>query len=53
MTRNEGGLRVRPMLVLGLVLIVMALQFISLGLIAEMIVAGRRPETDYRIGRRV
>ncbi len=46
------GLRVRPMLVLGLVLIVLALQFISLGLIAEMIVAGRRPETEYRISRR-
>ena len=47
------GLRVRPMLVLGLVLIVMALQFVSLGLIAEMIVAGRRPETDYRVRCRV
>ncbi len=46
------GLRVRPMLVLGLVLMVIALQFVSLGLIAEMIVAGRRPETEYRIGRR-
>lgn len=46
------GLRVRPMLVLGLVLIVLALQFVSLGLIAEMIVAGRRPETEYRISRR-
>lgn len=48
-----NGLRVRPMLVLGLVLIVMALQFVSLGLIAEMIVAGRRPETEYRVSRRV
>ncbi len=47
------GLRVRPILVLGLVLVVMALQFVSLGLIAEMIVAGRRPETEYRVSRRV
>ena len=47
------GLRVRPTMVLGLVLIVMALQFVSLGLIAEMIVAGRRPEAEYRIARRV
>ncbi len=47
------GLRVRPTMVLGLVLIVLALQFVSLGLIAEMIVAGRRPETDYRVSRRV
>jgi glycosyltransferase involved in cell wall biosynthesis len=47
------GLRVRPTMVLGLVLIVMALQFVSLGLIAEMIVAARRPETEYRVSRRV
>ncbi len=47
------GLRVRPMLVLGLVLMVISLQFVSLGLIAEMIVAGRRPETEYRVSRRV
>lgn len=47
------GLRVRPALVLGLVLMVMSLQFVSLGLIAEMIVAGRRPETEYRVSRRV
>lgn len=47
------GLRVRPMLVLGLVLMVISLQFVSLGLIAEMIVAGRRPETEYRVNRRV
>ncbi len=47
------GLHVRPILVLGLVLIVVAFQFISLGLIAELIVAGRRPEEAYRIARRV
>ena len=47
------GMHVRPVLVLGLVLIVVAFQFISLGLIAELIVAGRRPEEAYRIARRV
>ena len=47
------GMHVRPVLVLGLVLIVVAFQFISLGLIAELIVAGRRPEKAYRIARRV
>ena len=45
-------LRVRPVLILGLVLIILALQFVSLGLIAELIVAGRRPEQAYRVGRR-
>jgi len=48
-----NGLRLRPMLLLGLVFILVALQFISLGLIAELVVAGRRPEEDFRIARRV
>jgi len=48
-----NGLRVRPILVLGLVFIVVALQFISLGLIAELIVAGRRPEDEFRVTGRV
>ncbi len=47
------GLRVRPSLILGLVLIILSFQFISLGLIAELIVAGRRPEQAYRVSRRV
>ncbi len=47
------GLHLRPILLLGLVLIVVAFQFISLGLIAELVVAGRRPEEAYRIARRV
>ena len=47
------GLRLRPILILGLVFIVVALQFISLGLIAELVVAGRRPEEEFRIARRV
>jgi len=48
-----NGLRMRPILLLGLVFILLALQFISLGLIAELVVAGRRPEEDFRIARRV
>jgi len=48
-----NGLHMRPMLLLGLVLIILSFQFISLGLIAELVVAGRRPERDYRIARRV
>jgi len=43
------ALRVRPILVLGLVFIVMALQFVSLGLIAELMVAERHPESSYRV----
>ncbi len=48
-----NGLRLRPMLLLGFVFILVALQFISLGLIAELVVAGRRPEEEFRIARRV
>ncbi|MCK9994753.1 MAG: glycosyltransferase family 2 protein [Candidatus Krumholzibacteria bacterium] len=48
-----NGLRLRPVLLLGLVFILVALQFISLGLIAELVVAGRRPEEEFRIARRV
>jgi len=48
-----NGLRLPPILLLGLVFIVVALQFISLGLIAELVVAGRRPEEEFRIARRV
>ena len=47
------ALRVRPILVVALVLIVMAVQFISLGLIAELVVAGRQPESSYRVADRV
>jgi glycosyltransferase involved in cell wall biosynthesis len=44
-----GALRVRPILIAAFVLIIMAVQFISLGLIAELVVSGRRPETNYRV----
>ncbi len=47
------ALRVRPILVLGLVLVIMAIQFVSLGLIAELMVSDRRPEQGYRVRDRV
>jgi hypothetical protein len=46
------GLRVRPVLILGLVMIVLAVQFVSLGLVAELVVAGRQPERAYRVRAR-
>jgi len=45
-------LRVRPILVLGMVLVIMAVQFVSLGLIAELVISGRHPEKDYRVRER-
>ncbi len=45
-------LRVRPIMILGLILVVVAVQFISLGLIAELVVAGRHPEASYRVAER-
>ena len=47
------GLRVRPLLLLGVVLFIMAIQFVSLGLLAELIVAGRHPEREYRVRREI
>ncbi|MEZ4388469.1 MAG: glycosyltransferase family 2 protein [Candidatus Krumholzibacteriia bacterium] len=47
------ALRVRPILVAGLVLLVMAVQFVSLGLLAELVVSGREPESYYRVTDRV
>jgi hypothetical protein len=40
--------RVRPMFVLGLVLIVVAIQLLLMGLLGEMIAAGR-PKTDWPV----
>jgi glycosyltransferase involved in cell wall biosynthesis len=45
------GLRLRPLLLLGVVLFIMAVQFVSLGLMSELIVAGRHPEQEYRVRR--
>lgn len=47
------GLRLRPLLLLGVALIILAIQFVSLGLIAELIVAGRHPEREYRVRREI
>ena len=47
------GLRIRPLLLLGVTLVILSVQFVSLGLVAELVVAGRRPETEYRVRRRV
>ncbi|MBK6899191.1 MAG: glycosyltransferase family 2 protein [bacterium] len=46
------GLRVRPLMLLGAGLVIVAVQFVSLGLIAELVVAGHHPETGYRVRRR-
>ncbi len=47
------GLHLRPLLLLGVVLVIMAVQFVSLGLLAELIVAGRHPEQEYRVRREI
>ncbi len=47
------ALRVRPMLVAGLVLLVVAVQFVSLGLLAELMVSQREPEASFRVTDRV
>ncbi len=46
-------MRLRPSMLLGLVFIIVAFQSISLGLIAELVVAGRNPENAYRVADRV
>lgn len=48
-----NGLRLRPLLLLGVVLVLLSVQFISLGLIAELVVAGHNPEQEYRVRRRI
>jgi glycosyltransferase involved in cell wall biosynthesis len=48
-----GALRVRPILILALVLIIMAVQFVSLGLVAELMISNRRPEANYRVRDRL
>ena len=46
-------LRLRPSLVLGLVLIVLGIQFLSLGFLGELIVGIRNEEPDYAIRERI
>ena len=45
------GLRIRPLMLLAVTLIILAVQFVSLGLVAELVVAGQRPEADFRVRR--
>ncbi|MBD3237164.1 MAG: glycosyltransferase [Candidatus Eisenbacteria bacterium] len=49
----EGALRVRPLLILGIVLLVVGIQFITMGLLAEMIASARRRDADYPIRERL
>jgi hypothetical protein len=44
-----AGLRLRPLMLLGIAFILLALQFVSLGLLAEMLVASRDSTAHYRI----
>ncbi len=43
------GLRIRPLMLLGVTLVLLAVQFVSLGLLAELVVAGRHPELEYTV----
>jgi glycosyltransferase involved in cell wall biosynthesis len=47
------GLRLRPSLVLGLVLVILGIQFLSLGFLGELIVGARGEEPDYAIRDRI
>jgi hypothetical protein len=44
-----SGVRLRPLMLLGIAFILLALQFVSLGLLAEMLVASRDSTVHYRI----
>ena len=46
-------LRLRPSLVLGLVLIVLGIQFLSLGFLGELIAGTRTEEPEYAIRERI
>jgi hypothetical protein len=48
----EHRLRVRPLLIAGVILVIIGIQFISMGLLAEMI-AGIQPSRDLPIARRL
>jgi len=47
------GLRLRPSLVLGLVLVILGIQFLSLGFLGELIAGTRGEEPDYAIRDRI
>ncbi|MEZ4651461.1 MAG: glycosyltransferase family 2 protein [Candidatus Eisenbacteria bacterium] len=46
----EGALRVRPLLLFGVILIILGIQFISIGLLAALIHAPASRERDYPLG---
>ncbi|MGE5177401.1 MAG: glycosyltransferase family 2 protein [Hyphomicrobiales bacterium] len=46
------GLRLRPALVLGLVLVILGIQFLSLGFLGELIAGTRAEEPDYPVRER-
>ena len=48
----EQALRVRPMLLLGVALVLVAVQFVSLGLLAELFVASRHNTQNYQVRER-
>jgi hypothetical protein len=48
----ESRLRVRPLLIFGVILVILGIQFISMGLLAEMI-ASLKPPRDVAVQRRV
>jgi glycosyltransferase involved in cell wall biosynthesis len=49
----EGRLRVRPLLIAAVILVIIGIQFISMGLLAEMIVSNRREPEEYPERRRL
>ncbi len=50
---GERALRVRPLLIGGVILIILGIQFVSLGLLAEMLASTHRDEEEYSIRRRL
>ncbi|MBM3316887.1 MAG: glycosyltransferase family 2 protein [Candidatus Eisenbacteria bacterium] len=49
----ERALRVRPLLIGGVILVILAVQFISMGLLAEMIASAQREQQVYPVRRRL
>jgi len=49
----ESALRVRPLLIGGVILVILGIQFISMGLLAEMVASTHREDEDYAIRRRL
>jgi glycosyltransferase involved in cell wall biosynthesis len=50
---DEGRLHVRPLLIFGVILVILGTQFISMGLLAEMIVSTQREGEVYAIRKRL